>query len=251
MSSSKEWYFAVENQNMRKWMSETYGVSEDIEEDTPEWEEMAEAYQNMIDGEDYEAEMQWFAEHPYHEIYDSYTIKMHQLQNMLSSDSDSYLDQMKHQMMYSHAVTLFEAMVGDIIKASVKTFPHMMERLTQGCANIETEKYTLKDIIKHNGVEGIAMLKLNDLTFHNIRIVEQYVNILSEGKLNSSHKSDMFKITSMRHDFVHRNGATKDGDYHKINGKAVDSTIEKILRYSVDVYKAISDAAEKRNDAKF
>ncbi|OLY72210.1 hypothetical protein AU074_13625 [Pseudomonas sp. ATCC PTA-122608] len=248
MGSTKEWMMDQENQSMRKWMSEAFDVSEDVDEETPEWEYMANAYQNKIDAEDYEAEMQWFAEHPYHEIYESYNIKMHQLQGMLSNDSDSYVDQMKHQMMYSHAVTLFEAMVGDIIKASVKTFPHMMTLLTQGHADIETEKYTLKDIIKHNGVEGIAMLKLNDLTFHNIKNVEQYVNILSANKLSSVHKSDMFKITSMRHDFVHRNGATKDGVVHKINGKTVDSTIEKILLYSVDVFKAISDAAEKRTD---
>ncbi|ARA80361.1 MULTISPECIES: hypothetical protein [Pseudomonas syringae group] len=251
MGSTKEWMMDRENQKMREWMSKEFDVSEDIDEDTQEWEYMTNAYQNKIDAEDHEAEMQWFEDHPYHEIYDAYTIRMHQLQNMLSNDSDSYLDQMKHQMMYSHAVTLFEAMVGDIIKASVKKFPHMMERLTKGCADLETEKYTLKDIIKHNGVEGIAMLKLNDLTFHNIKNVEQYVNILSENKLSSVHKADMFKITSMRHDFVHRNGATKDGEYHKINGKTVDYTIEKILLYSVDVYKAISDAAEKRNNAKF
>ncbi|MFI3044523.1 hypothetical protein [Pseudomonas coronafaciens] len=251
MSSSKEWFFEVENQNMRKWMSETYHVSEDIEEDTPEWEAMAQAYQNKLDGEEFEAEMQWFEEHPYHVIYESYHSQMQQLKNMLASDSDSYVDQMKHQMMYSHAVTLFEAMVGDVIKASVKKFPHLMERLVRGYADIESEKFSLKDIIKLNGIEGIVMLKLNDLTFHNIRIVEQYVNILSEGKLNSQHKQDMFKIANIRHDLVHRNGAKKDGEVHKINGKTVETTIGKIMLYSAEVFEAISNAAEKRDDDKF
>jgi len=241
MGSAKELMMELENGRMIQWMRDTYDIPEDVEidDDYPGFVGMASVYQDMVEAEEYEAEMQWFEDHPYHEIYSAFGGRLRQLQNMLLEDKNPFTDKMVHHMVYSHAVTLFEAMVGDVIKACVRKFPHMMERLVVGISEVAKEKYTIKDILKHNGVEGIAMTMLNDLTFHNINVVNQYANMLSDNKLDNRYEGQMIQIANVRHDLVHRNGANKKGEYHNVNSVMVTEAIEVIRLYADDVYHAI------------
>ena len=83
------------------------------------------------------------------------------------------------------------------------------------------------------------MTMLNDLTFHNINVVNQYTNILSGNKLDSRYESQMIQIANVRHDLVHRNGANKKGEYHNVSSEMVTEAIEVIRLYADDVYQAI------------
>jgi hypothetical protein len=241
MGSNKEHMLDRGYQVMIQWMHVYYDIpeEEEIDENYPDFESMATSYNEMMEYQDEQLELKWFEDHPYHEIYSAFGGRMRQLQNMLAAETNPFTDKMIHYMVYSHAVTLFEAMVGDIIKACVRKFPEMMDKLVLGVAEITKEKYSLKDIIKHKGVEGIALTMLNDLTFHNIGVVNQYANMLSGNKFESQYESQMIQITHIRHDFIHRNGANKKGEYHDVSSKMVSDAIEVIRLYADDVYRAI------------
>lgn len=241
MGSTKELMTDRAYEVMIQWMHVQYDIpiGDEIDESYPGFEQMVGNYNEMMDYQDEQLELQWFEDHPYHEIYSAFGGRMRQLQNMLVAETNPFTDKMIHHMVYSHAVTLFEAMVGDIIKACVRKFPEMMDRLVIGISEITKEKYTIKDIIKHKGVEGIAISMLNDLTFHNISVVNLYVDMLSGKKFESVYEGQMIQITNIRHDFVHRNGANKKGEYHDVNSKMVSDAIEIIRHYADDVYQAI------------
>lgn len=246
MGSTKEWMMSQEDEVMIQWMRDSYNIADnvDIDEDYPGYSGMVAMYEHEMQREEYESSMQWYDDHPYHEIYNAFCGRIRQLEGMVTQDKNPFTDKMILQMVYAHSVTLFEAMVGDIIKACVRKFPHMMEKLVLGIAEVAKEKYTLKDIVKYGGIEGIGISILNDCTFHNISVVNQYVNMLSGNRLDKRYESQMHKISMMRHDFVHRNGANKDGEYHQLTSLMVFEALETISLYSVDVFQAIKGSAE-------
>lgn len=246
MGSTKEWMMQQENEVMIQWMRDSYNIADDvdIDEDYPGYSGMVAVYEHELQREEYESSMQWYDDHPYHEIYNAFCGRIRQLEGMVTQDKNPFTDKMILQMVYAHSVTLFEAMVGDIIKACVRKFPHMMEKLVLGIAETTKEKYSIKDIVKHGGVNGIALSILNESTFHNIGVVNQYVNILSGNRLNGRYESEMIRIAMMRHDFVHRNGANKAGEYHQITSLMVFEALEIISLYSIDVFEAIKKSAE-------
>jgi len=43
----------------------------------------------------------------------------------------------------------------------------------------------------------------------------------------------------LRHDFVHRNGKSKEGEYHQVTTEMVLETISVIEEFSEDIYQAI------------
>lgn len=241
MGSAKEWMLDQERERMIQWMRDNYDIHADvdIDESYPGYNGMAAVYQDEQDHLEYEAHMQWFEAHPYDEIYNSFCGRMRQLKEMIEKDSNPFSDKMIHQMVYAHSVTLFEAMIGDVIKAIALKHPRMMEKLVKGIGEDTKDKFSLKEIFKFSSINGIIFSILNDTTFHNISKVELYVNMLTETKFTSTHAGRMVQITKIRHDFVHRNGKNKEGIYHSIDTKVVMESISVIEKFSEEVYQAI------------
>lgn len=246
MGSAKEHMLDMQTEHMNQWIRKNYDIPDDTELDDnyPEYESMVAMYDHEQERENYEADMLWYEEHPYNEIYNSFRARLRQLQQMITADKNPFVDKMIHQMVYAHSVTLFEAMVGDIIKACARKFPHIMGRLVSGISDTTKDKYSLRDIVRLHGVNGIAMSVLNEQTFHNIKTVNHYVNMISENGLSNQHESAMTQIVLRRHDFVHRNGADKEGNYHAIDSNMIFDAIETISLYSEDIHQAIQTAAE-------
>lgn len=234
------------NEVMIQWMRDSYNIADevDIDENYPGYSGMVAVYEDEMQREEYESSMQWYEDHPYHEIYNMFCGRMRQLNEIVENEKNPFTDKMMLQMAYAHSVTLFEAMVGDVIKAALTKYPHMMERLVKGISDSSEEKYTLKKIVELGGIDGIAMSVFNDLTFHNISVVKRYVNMLCNNKMNNRHIGNMFRVAQVRHDLVHRNGRSKDGDYHTFDTDYVNKTLEQISLFSVDVYQAVISGVE-------
>lgn len=241
MGSAKEYMFELAHERMIRWMRDTYSIAEDVDldEDYPGYEGMASVYEHEQEREDYESHMQWFDEHPYDEIYNSFRGRLRQLIEMIEKDRSPFTDKMIHQMVFAHSVTLFEAMVGDVIKAVVLKHSRMMEMLIKGMGEEVKNKFSLEEICKYSSINGIIMSVLNSVTFHDIKQVEKYVNMFTASKFASEYAGRMIQITILRHDFVHRNGKNKEGEYHLVTTGMVLETISVIEEFSEDIYQAI------------
>jgi len=197
--------------------------------------------------EQYEAEMQWLAENPFEEIYTAFGGRLRQLQSVLDADVTIFTNTVIFKMVYVHAVTLFEAMVGDVVKASVLTRPTFKGRLTSRIDELNKgRKYSLKEIFSHkDGADGIVMEILSTLTFHNAETAKRTVEIICDGVVNTKNFKAMRDVVESRHDFAHRNGKTVGDEFRGIDRAIVLDALGVIERFANDIYECISDAAKR------
>jgi hypothetical protein len=194
--------------------------------------------------EQYEAEMKWFEEHPFLETYSIFTDKLRQLKLMVSRKADPFDDQMLQKMAYVHAVTLFEAMVGDVLKATVLAYPHLMSRMVNKLGEDKSRKFQLKEIAEL-GLNGIVLGILNEQLYHNPVTVNHFVSIITGQSLTDTYMGAMQSVIEKRHDLVHRDGKTINDEPHFIDEKAVNTSIGVIENFANDIFESLEAAMKE------
>lgn len=227
----------MEYEEMRQWMHQAFDIPNNqvLNKDSDGWHAMVEMYHDMKNAEDYEASVEWYKEHPYEEIYDNLQSNLAELKELVSKDKTPFFNVMLHRMAYAHAVTLFEAMVGDLLKSLALTDSVLLANLVNGLSSDKTKKFDLKEIATH-GVNGLIVKVLSEELYHNPLTVLKYVDMVSGKKMPKTHIPKMIAITSIRHDVAHRNGKTVDDVYHDLNSAFVIDAIETIELFSKDVF---------------
>lgn len=264
MSSTKDWLFEVEAERREKWMRETYNIPEDmeIEEDTPEWNEMAKEYANMLDGEqsDWEEKQQneynqrkhWYEQHPYESIYASLVTQRLHLKQMIEKDEESFDSHTIHKMAFVHSVTLLEAMIGDMIKALIVKHRHLMKRMALNIDEFNAnKKYTVKEIVElQDGIDGIVMIALSKVSYHNLVTAKKLLVGLFGPVMNDLELNLIIPIVDKRHDFVHRNGKTTNDVFVVITKDILLDDMVTIDNFAHEVYKriAVGMSFEQNND---
>lgn len=194
--------------------------------------------------EQYEAEMKWFEEHPFLETYSIFTEKLRQLKLMVSRQADPFDAEMLQKMAYVHAVTLFEAMVGDVLKATVLAYPHLMSRMVSKLGEDKSRKFQLREIADL-GLNGIVLGILNEQLYHNPVTVKHFVSIITGQPLPDTYMAAMQKVIEKRHDLVHRDGKTIDDEHHFIDEKAVNTSIGLIENFANEIFESLEAAMKE------
>lgn len=191
--------------------------------------------------EQYEAEMKWFKEHPFLETYSIFKEMLMQLKLMIKQPANSFDSEMMYKMAYVHAVTLFEAMVGDVLKATILAYPTLMQKMVSKLGEDKSNKFHITEIAEL-GLNGIVLGILNQQIYHNPITVKKYVNLITGKVLSDTHMAKMQVIAERRHDFVHRNGKTIKGVELKIDAETIVSTVEVIESFAHDIFELIDRA---------
>ncbi|WP_024698482.1 hypothetical protein [Pseudomonas avellanae] len=197
--------------------------------------------------EQYEAEMKWFEEHPFLETYSIFTGKLRQLRLLVSRKADPFDAAMLQKMAYVHAVTLFEAMVGDVLKATVLAYPHLMNRMVSKLGEDKNRKFQLREIADL-GLNGIVLGILNEQLYHNPVTVKHFVSIIAGQPLPDTYMAAMQEVIDKRHDLVHRDGKTIDDERHVIDENTVITSIGLIENFANDIFENL-EAAMKETSA--
>ncbi|MEK2607906.1 HEPN domain-containing protein [Pseudomonas shirazensis] len=195
--------------------------------------------------EQYQAEMKWFEEHPILETYTIFTEKLKQLKLMMAKDCDPFDSQMLRKMAYVHAVTLFEAMIGDVLKATVLAYPSLMKRLISKLGEDKSRKFQLNEIAEL-GLNGIVLGILNEQLYHNPVTVKRFVSTITDQPMSDKHMALMQNVIEKRHDLAHRDGKTVNGELHEIDENIVKTSIETIENFAKEIFESL-DAAMKNS----
>jgi len=191
--------------------------------------------------EQYEAEMKWFEAHPFLETYSIFKEMLKQLRLMVKQPADSFDSEMMHKMSYVHAVTLFEAMVGDVLKATILAYPTLMQKMVSKLGEDKSNKFHISEIAEL-GLNGIVLGIINQQIYHNPITVKKYVNLITGKVLPDTRMAKMQEIAERRHDFVHRNGKTIEGRELEIDANTIVSVIDVIESFAQDIFETIDRA---------
>ena len=116
------------------------------------------------------------------------------------------------RLLYVNVITALETYLSDVFIGTVKKNPDLMRRFIETTPEFKQEKIPLSDAFEaKNKAEKKAYLYLTDLVWHKVdRVMQMYKNTL--GIDFPEDISAISRAIDKRHDIVHRNGKTKEGE---------------------------------------
>lgn len=225
----KEWMHRQELEPMYEWIEENYG-DDAGEEGSDTWNEAVQAFEDYCDNQQrLELEDSWQEQYDYYltlTLKDAVSIfqkDLFELRRMLDIVDNEVFNQTFFKMVYAHAVTILEVYLEDIAKALIMTNEAYLSNTIKNVRPFCNTAFKLGDIsIEKDGVKKFVLGKLSDNLFHDIPKVMKMLSGIIEKKLDVS-ISDVCRVTSTRHDIVHRNGKNKEGESIEI---ALSATLE-------------------------
>jgi hypothetical protein len=253
MGRAKEHMMELENDHMRQWMMDTYGVDKDeLDEDSEEWRLMAEEYQDKLDGDRADEEAaaaeafddyrKYMYLHPYDKMYNSYQAQLMLVRKLISDSEGKFEGHTIQKMAFVHAVTLMEALIGDMIKSLVMKHDFLMKRIGVNFEELAKRKFSVSDVLEHpGGISGIVIDYLSLFTFHNVFATKKLLECMFPDNMKSLDISQINLVIEKRHDFVHRNGRTIKDEPVVITKESLEADMQVISLFAVEVYTGICE----------
>jgi len=255
MGRAKDYMMELENDHMRQWMMDTYGIDKDqLDEDSKQWQELAQEYQDKLDGERADEEaaaaeayhdfQEYLRQHPYDLMYQEYQSQQLLIQKIVKDYENSFEGRTIQKMAFVHAVTLMEALIGDMIKALSIKHSHIMRKLSLCVEDSNAKKkFSIREILEHpGGVDGIVLDMLSKLSFHNIDSVRRILEGVFPGTMADLNYSEIRPVIERRHDFVHRNGKNTKGEDVVMTSEILREDMRIVHSFAFQVYDRIHDA---------
>lgn len=115
------------------------------------------------------------------------------------------------RMLYAHVITLMETFLSDALINTVLRDEALIRRVVERISWFKEQKFSLSAIYaKMASVREIVQRYLARLLYHDIKKVRTLYKDVLEITLPAS--EDLENAINQRHDIVHRNGRTKEGD---------------------------------------
>lgn len=137
------------------------------------------------------------------------------------------LDAILKRQLYISSITIMETYLSDTFITKVTGDKDLIQKFVSTHPTFKERKFTLDQIYnKYNEIESTAKMIMLETIFHNLVIVRKmYLNTF---EVIFPNIADVMKCINVRHDLVHRNGKSKEGDEHIINKDAVEVAIKSV-----------------------
>ncbi|QWZ85147.1 hypothetical protein [Aeromonas sp. FDAARGOS 1404] len=250
MSSIKDHLFAMQEQRADEWIRER--LSDDsLDDDSEEYLQLAEEYsdykEHLWEEAEWRAELQWLKENGSSSIHKFFISELDALKIMASSNFNNRQKMafILHtdivvKMSYAYAVTLLESFLGDSLKSLISQDDQLLKNALckfKILKNVKITELAETDL----DVRSLVLKSVSEVLYHNIpNVVEMYEQVLGT-KLDID-ISKIIKVTKLRHDIVHRNGKTIDGNKISLNAEDFTQAIDDIKEFSNLLQVAINKA---------
>ncbi|RMV27204.1 hypothetical protein ALP12_200027 [Pseudomonas savastanoi pv. phaseolicola] len=257
MRHAKDHIVELENDHMRQWMMDTQGIDKDeLDEDSEQWQALAQEYQAKLDGERADEEaaaseayanyQEYMRKHPYDRMYQDYQSQLMLVRKLIYESEDKFEGYLIQKMAFVHAVTLMEALIGDMIKSLVVEHDFLMRRVGVSFEELAKRKNTVSEVLKHpGGINGIIMDFLSTFTFHNVFATKKLLEALFPENMKGLDISEIGVVIEKRHDFVHRNGRTIKDEPVVITQETLVRDLQIISGFAVEVYRGIYEVMDE------
>jgi len=200
---------------------------EELESECFEWS-------GQISSEDYN-------EYFYSSIYDNNdfteTLKdnLNNIKRLLDIELNDDLKQNLYKMLFVNVVTTLETFLADAFINTVLNNRELLKNFVCSCPDFANRKFSLNQIFdRFDTIENEVKTYLLDLIWHNIAKVSK----MYKTTLNIDFPKDIktiFRGITKRHDIVHRNGKTKDGDTIVVSRDEVVELMDKVNEFAEEI----------------
>lgn len=251
MGSMKEYFIDLQIKRAEEWIRERLS-DESLDESSEEWQRLENEYsdyqEHFYEKAEWQAEIKWLKENGSSNIYKFFFYELNSLKEMATeslneSKNIAFLScsNLIIKMAFAYAVTLLEAFLGDTLKALITEREDFLHNALRNVDEISKAKYTLSELSESgSNISDLAVKQVNEILFHNIPkvkvVYEQVLGVKLEIDL-----SKVSKITSLRHDIVHRNGYSKDKKPLNLNAQDLYQAIDDIKVFATSLQKQINE----------
>ncbi|EME2526608.1 hypothetical protein VS869_003483 [Yersinia enterocolitica] len=155
-------------------------------------------------------EQQWLKSNPHTNIYAS-SISL--LEGILEEGNENSSETL-FKMQIAYCVTIMESCLGDMIKSIVLSDNRYRNNAVYRIESLHKKDIKLVYLIDKEDIIGKTVQEyLTGILYHDISVVEKtYRAILNNDEYKQVETKKIEALTKIRHDIVHRNGKTRDGD---------------------------------------
>jgi len=169
------------------------------------------------------------------EYHSNFISAIHDIEKLLEADVDDSVSRCFHRLLFVNVITALETYLSDAFINTVVHDPALMRRFIETTPEFQGEKIALSDVFTAlEKIEQRAKGHLVDVVWHNIeRVKPMYRDTL--GIAFPKDIGAVFRAIRKRHDIVHRNGKTKDGEEILISRQDVLDLISEVQAFTHDV----------------
>jgi hypothetical protein len=166
------------------------------------------------------------------EYHSNFISAIHDIEKLLETVIDGSVSGCFHRLLFVNVITALETYLSDAFINTVMHDPALMRRFIETTPEFQNEKVALSEVFTAlEKIEQRAKGHLVDVVWHNLkRVKPMYRDTLDIDfpKDNSA----VFSAIRKRHDIVHRNGKTKDGEEIMISHQDVIDLISAIQAFT-------------------
>jgi len=152
------------------------------------------------------------------------------------SVEDKNLEVTLKRQLYSGVVTCMEDYLSDKLINSVLKNSELFKRFVKTFHGIRDRKFSLSEIFeKQEQLETIVKKELLDIIYHDLpKVKGMYEDTFD---ISFPEIGELTKIVLQRHNMVHRNGKTKEGEIINVDKDSIKETIKKTKEfvYAIDL----------------
>ncbi|RKY08807.1 MAG: hypothetical protein DRP65_08620 [Planctomycetota bacterium] len=135
-----------------------------------------------------------------------------------------------YRLLYINAITCLEAYLSDTFSNQVVGNEKLMRRFVHTSSEFKKRKLALSNIYERmENISEELREHLSSLMWHNLSQVKRLYESVFEIRLPDISK--LVKAVRARHDLVHRNGRTKEGNKVNISEKEVHDLIQEVKAF--------------------
>ncbi|MDJ0620158.1 MAG: HEPN domain-containing protein [Calothrix sp. MO_192.B10] len=175
------------------------------------------------------------------EFYQTFLDEISSLQvlNNLSLPDCNVQKTLKRQI-YIGAITCLETYLSDAFINTVLSNDKYLRSFFKSFKDFKEQKIGMHQLLEHaDNAKEIAKKARLEVIFHNLsKVSNMYKKTLD---ISFPSFSDIARYISIRHDLVHRNGKTKEGNETPVDDQNVDTVINDIRSFVEQIDKALKE----------
>lgn len=189
-----------------------------------------------------EEEWAWVRRTPQEERFDQLSQDLHHLV-WRSDNTDFAKNQIDYRILYAYGITLFESFLTETAKHLIVNSDHAIRNSAKFFSREDTaKKFSLLEIMDLDAPKYILGL-VGNILFHNTKVATRFFSMLLGAEINFS---NLEKIVKQRHDIIHRNGKTRDGEVITLSSAEVKAALREIEKASEKLQKLVLKAESNK-----
>jgi hypothetical protein len=198
----------------------------------------------VFDQEDYyDYEDQYNAIISNKQYYDNFVREINSIQelNKLQLENGD-LDKVLRRQLYVAIVGIFEAFLSETFINQIDENTSYFRNFVETFPQFSTQKFQLKDIFQeYEKLKKTVQKAVLEVIYHNLdKVQNMYVATFN---IEFPDIGELSKVVTLRHDLVHRNGKTKEGEEVIVTPQMIKALINSVIAF-VD---EISEKLQLRN----